>query len=127
MAPPPAAGGEFAPASDTSKLVGAIGYLIWIVALVMILIEPYKNEKFVRLHAIQALGLWITWFVGYIVVIILGIILAFIPYVGSIVGLLLSLVLWVGVAVLGIMGIINAAQGKYWEMPIIHGFVKNYI
>lgn len=128
MAPPPAAGGEFAPASDTSKLLAWLGYLIPIVALVAILIEPYKKEKFVRLHAIQELGLAVGYIVAWIVLIVLQTILAVIHL--GVLGLILSLlyfVLWIGYVVLAIMGIINAAGGKRWEMPIVYGFVKNYI
>ncbi len=115
VVPPVAEVGRPGPASDTSKLLAALGYLIGIVALIAILIEPYKNEAFVKFHAIQALALW--------VVLIVANILVAIPVLGWIVWV----VAWIGGLVLGIMGIINAFQGKYWEMPIIYPIVKSYI
>ena len=50
--PPPAAPmtDRPGPASDTSKLLAALGYLFGIVAVVALLIDPYKEEKFVKFH-----------------------------------------------------------------------------
>lgn len=115
VTPPVVETGQPGPASDTSKLLAALGYLTGIAAIIAILIDPYKGEKFVRLHAFQALGLWVVFIVSSVV--------AVIPIIGWIAGF----VLWIAGIVLGIMGIVNSAQGKYWEMPVVYGFVKNYI
>ncbi|MHB1477738.1 MAG: hypothetical protein ACYCXD_09240, partial [Coriobacteriia bacterium] len=58
-AAPPPAGGDVP--SDTGKILAAIGYLVGIVALIALLIEPYKNERFVKHHAVQALAIWVGW------------------------------------------------------------------
>lgn len=112
---PPTMTGNPGPESDTSKLLAVLGYIFGIVALVAILIDPYKNEKFVRLHAVQALALWA-----------IGIVAQFL-WVIPIIGWIAGAVIGIGVLVLGIMGIINSAQGKYWEMPMVYGFVSQYI
>lgn len=103
------------PASDTSKLLAAFGYIVGIVALIAVLIDPYKDEKFVKFHAVQALGLWVAS-------IALGII-ANIPVIGWIVGALGGLALFV----FAIIGAVNAFQGKYYEVPVVYGLVKQYI
>jgi len=113
VAPPPVAGGD-AP-SDTGKILAGIGYLTGIVALIAILIEPYKNEKFVRQHAFQALALY--------VVMIVASILNVIPIIGQIIWL----VAWIAVAVFAIIGAIKAFQGQTYEMPVVYNFIKNYI
>ena len=128
-APPPAPAeqapdmsGRPGPASDTSKVLAGIGYLFWPVALVTILIEPYKDEKFTKFHGMQALGLWISWAV-------LGIglsILAAIPFVGWILGILGFLV-WVAAVGYAIVLAIQAFQGKYMEIPLVYGFIKGYV
>ena len=110
---PPVAGGD-AP-SDTGKILAAIGYLVGIVALIAILIEPYKNEKFVRHHAIQALAIWVGW--------ILISVVSAIPVIGWIV----AAVGWIALLVFSIMGLIKAFQGEYWEMPVVYNLVKQYI
>ncbi|MRR12083.1 DUF4870 domain-containing protein [bacterium] len=116
QSPPPAPPvvGSDAP-SDTGKILAAIGYLVGIVALIAILIEPYKNEKFVRHHAIQALAIWVGW-------IIISVVSA-IPVIGWIV----AAVGWIALLVFSIMGLIKAFQGEYWEMPVVYNLVKQYI
>ena len=101
--------------SDTGKILAGIGYLTGIVALIAILIEPYKDEKFVRVHAFQALALY--------VVIIAASVLNVIPILGEIIWLVAS----IAVFVFAIIGAIKAFQGQKYEMPVIYGFIKNYI
>lgn len=101
--------------SDTGKILAGLGYLTGIVALVAILMEPYKNEAFVRLHAFQAIGL-------YVVMIVAGL-LNIIPILGQIVWLVAS----IAVAVFAIIGAIKAFQGQRYEMPMVYGFIKNYL
>ncbi|HSQ21724.1 MAG TPA: DUF4870 domain-containing protein [Coriobacteriia bacterium] len=109
----PAPGGDVP--SDTGKILAAVGYLVGIVALIAILIEPYKNERFVRHHAVQALGIWVGW-------IAISIISA-IPVIGWII----SAVGWIALLVFSIMGAVKAFQGEMWEMPVVHGLVKQFI
>ncbi|MHB1016570.1 MAG: DUF4870 domain-containing protein [Coriobacteriia bacterium] len=111
-APPPSSGG--AP-SDTGKILAALGYLVGIVALIALLIEPYKNEQFVKHHAVQALAVWVGW--------ILVSIVSAIPVIGWII----SAVGWVALLVLSIMGAIKAFQSEMWEMPVVYNIVKQYI
>lgn len=114
MAPPVAPMGGDAP-SDTGKLLAGFGYLIGIVALIAILVEPYSKEHFVRHHAVQALGLWVAG-------IVLGV-LANIPILGWIV----ALVGGVALAVFTIIGTIKAFTGQYYEVPVVYNIVKQYI
>lgn len=113
MAPP--MGGSPGPASDTSKILAAIGYIIGIVALIAILIEPYKDEKFVKFHAIQALGLWVAG----IAVSIVGVI--------PIVGWIVALVGGIAIFVFAVIAAIKAFQGEYYEVPVVYNLVKQYI
>jgi uncharacterized membrane protein len=106
--------GRPGPASDTSKLLAALGYL-WPVALVAILIEPYKDEPFVKFHAIQSLGLALATF-------IVGAVIAFIPIVDLFTGFVGLIYLIVAV----IYGV-KAYNGEYAEMPLIYGVVKSYM
>lgn len=110
-----AGGDRPGPESDTSKILAAIGYLIGVVALIAILIEPYKNEKFVKFHAVQALGMWVAS-------IALGFI-ANIPIIGWIVAVVGGLAIFV----VAIIAAIKAFQGEYYEVPVVYGIVKQYM
>lgn len=93
---------------------------IWI--LVFIPLITSRDNKYVMFHTEQGLALFITSIVVGIVFIILdpifNRILDFYFCGGSIIYLLVRLC----ILVLVIMGIINAAQGKVKELPIIGSF-----
>ena len=105
---PAMAGDRPGPVNDTSKLLAAFGYLIGIIAIVMLFIEPYKDEKFVKFHAVQAVALFIISIVAWMI-----------PVVGWIVGVV--------VLVFQIIALIKTFQGEYYEVPLIYNIVKGYI
>lgn len=113
VAPPPVAGTEGP--SDTGKILAGLGYLTGIVAIVAILMDPYKNERFVRVHAFQAIALY--------VVMIVASLLNIIPILGQIIWLVAS----IAVLVFAIIGAIKAFQGQFYEMPMVYGFIKSYV
>jgi hypothetical protein len=120
-APPAAAPGGDAP-SDTGKILAALGYPTGIAALIGLLLDPYKNEKFVKFHCIQALGLTVALIAANIV---FGILSA-IPVINIIAGIV-WLLLYPAWLVLAIIAAIKAWNGEYWEMPVVYGLVKQYI
>lgn len=95
------------PASDTSKLLAALSYIFLIVAIVMLFIEPYKDEEFVRFHVYQAIALQVViW------------ICAAIPVVGWIAG--------IAGLVVAIIALVKTFQGESWELPVIYGLIKGF-
>ncbi len=111
--PPPAPpvevmAGRPGPVTDTSKILAALGYLIWPVALIAILIEPYKNEQFVKFHGYQALALAVVSMVCW-----------FIPYIGWAAG--------IAVFVFEIIALVKALGSEYYEVPVVYGVVKGMI
>ncbi|SDM52351.1 hypothetical protein [Acetanaerobacterium elongatum] len=100
---------EFDPADiEKNKAIAGIAYLGILFFLPLVICPDSKYGKF---HANQGLVLLIFGIVASIV----GTILAFIPYIGWLFQLLLSL----GVLALAIMGLINGFTGKAKELPII--------
>lgn len=114
----PPAGGD-AP-SDTGKIIAALGYLTGIAAIIGLLMEPYKDERLVKFHSIQALGF-------YVAMIVVNVILSVLSAVsGGILGLLWILV-GPAMLVIAIVAALKAYKGEYWEMPVVYGVVKSYI
>jgi uncharacterized membrane protein len=107
------------------NITALIGYLIGIVALILIFIE--KDNKFVRFHAIQS----VLWSVGCVVaifvVMIVGMILAMVlgqvsEGLGMIVGLLVFLIylaLLLGMIGGLIFGAIKSYGGSMFKLPIV--------
>lgn len=94
--------------AEKNKLMGILAYIIFFIPLL-----AAKDSKFAMYHANQGLVL----FLGCIAVMIASFILAFIPFLGW----LISFVAWIGIMVLAILGIINAAKGECKPLPLIGG------
>ena len=105
--------GEFDPAEIQNNKIMAVLAYIGILFLVPLLAA--KDSKFARFHANQGLVL----FLADILVGIASGILLWIPVIGWLISVLLSIALLVFM----ILGIVNAAQGKAKELPLI-GSIK---
>jgi len=106
---------EFDPQDiQNNKVMGILAYLSW---LVLIPIFAAKDSKFARFHVNQGLVLAIAE-------LILGVISAILSGI-PVIGVIISIVCWlgnIGCFVLAILGIINAANGKAKELPLIGSF-----
>ena len=56
------------PPSSNDRLLAALGYPIWIVALIALVMDGPKDRPFTRYHAIQALGFNVAAFIFYFAV-----------------------------------------------------------
>ena len=106
---------------DASKILAALSYPIWLVALVTVLIAKPK-DKYAKYHAYQGLFWGIAMIIVYIALSIVFSILAFIPYLGVVTSVLMSLL---GLAILGveIYFAVLAYQGKTFKIPVINGLI----
>ncbi len=75
----------------------AMGYL-WIVSLIVLLAK--KDSPFAQAHARQGFVLFVV-----------SLVLSFIPVIGWILNIV--------VLVLAFKAFVNAARGKFWEVPIV--------
>ena len=123
--PPPSATGpnekpaEFTPDAaevEQNKVMGVLSYIfiLWLVPLL-----AARQSKFSMFHCNQGLVLFLVAVALGIANMILGIPLAFIPVIGWLLSVLLSLSLGLGCLALVIIGIINAATGKCKPLPVI--------
>ena len=95
--------------TSDDKLWAALGYPIFIIALIMLFVEGKKDRPFIRFHAIQALALNV---VLWIVVLIASI---------TVILAICDPVLWL----LMIWPAVLAYQGKYFEVPVLTKFMRN--
>jgi len=100
--------------TDTSitsddKLWAALGYPIFIIALIMLFVEGKKDRPFIRFHAVQALALNI---VLWVVIIILSV---------TVILAICDPILWLVM----LWPAILAYQGKYFEVPVVTKFLRD--
>ena len=94
--------------TSDDRLWAALGYPIFIVALIMLFVEGKKDRPFIKYHAVQALALNV---VLWVVVIIASI---------TVVLALCDPILWL----LMLWPAILAYQGKYFEVPVLTKFLR---
>jgi uncharacterized membrane protein len=101
------------PASDITsddKLWAALGYPIFLIALIMLLMEDKKKRPFIKFHAVQSLAINIViWVVAIILTVIT------VGFGGICVPILWLLLIWPAVL---------AYQGKYFDIPVIGKFIR---
>lgn len=97
-----------------NKVMAILAYLSW---LVLIPLFAAKESKFARFHCNQGIVLAIAEIAAWVV---LGL-LSNIPFLGWIFLVLNSIVSLV-CFVLAILGIVNAANGRAKELPLVGGF-----
>lgn len=102
---------------SNDKVYGILSY-IGILVLVPLLAG---KSQFARFHANQGLVLFIADIIlGVVIGISVGV-LSLIPFVGVVLGSIISGVLGLCIFILMIMGIVNAANGEMKPLPVIGG------
>jgi uncharacterized membrane protein len=113
-APAPASGGGL-----QDNVAGMLVYLVGILAIVFLVIEPYNKNKFVRFHCFQCLFYWGGVIVASIGLTIASFAIGMVPVVGGLIALVLWLALWGGMFVGWVMLMVKAYQGQMWKLPFI--------
>ncbi len=96
--------------TSDDRLWAALGYPIWIVALILLLIEEKQKRPFIKFHAVQSLVLNAA-------IVIVGAILTAITmgFGGMCWGLFWLVTIWPA---------IEAYNGKWLNIPLITDFIK---
>jgi uncharacterized membrane protein len=96
--------------TSDDKLWAALGYPIFIIALIMLFVEGKKDRPFIKFHAVQSLAVnVVAWVVATILSIVTFGIGAFCFPV------IILVLIWPAVL---------AYQGKYFEIPVVTKFIR---
>jgi uncharacterized membrane protein len=107
--------------TSDDKLWAALGYPIFIIALIMLFVEGKKDRPFIKFHAVQALAFNVGVWVVEILLAILSAILAAVTFgIGGLISCIAPIV-WL----LLIWPAVLAYQGKYFEVPVVTKFLRD--
>jgi uncharacterized membrane protein len=100
---------------------GALSYLAgFITGIIFLVIDPYKNSRFVRFHAVQSIAFNIAWICFWIVWTVIDLILTAVTKgLFAPIALLLNLAIAICGFGLWIWLMYSASQGKTPRLPII--------
>ena len=123
-----------------ANVTALLGYIVWVIALVSIIME--KNNRFVRFHAIQSLAYQVSMAILFgalgilqaIMTVLFGVAAAAAGSSGGagigIIFSLLSVLIWLVVPLLAVIGVILAAvkayQGQMFKLPIIGNLAEKW-
>ena len=117
----PAAGPSAASTGMTSNVAGCLAYILgFITGIIFLVLDPYKNDKFVRFHAFQSIFYSVVVIAFHIVWMILTTILGIVTlgFLALIMGLLSLLISLVFLAY-AIFMMYKAYQNELYRAPII--------
>jgi uncharacterized membrane protein len=106
-------------------LAGALAYFL-LPAIVFLLIEPYKSNRFVRFHSFQCVGLCLVGLVVGAMLRVAGYALFFIPALGPLLILLVFMVVGLGVVAVWVVLIVKALQGETFKLPLVGPFAVSH-
>jgi uncharacterized membrane protein len=107
-------------------IAGALAYFTIIPAIVFLLVEPCNRDRFLRFHSFQCIGFWLAALVIGAVVRAAAFLLFFVPLLGYLVVLLLSMVTSLGLFAIWVVLIVKALQGEMFKLPVVGDFAEQH-
>jgi uncharacterized membrane protein len=101
------------------NIAGALAYLSFVPAVIFLLLDPYRRNRFVRFHSAQCLILWLVGIVIALGLRLLGIVVFMIPVLGPLLVVIVTVAFVLGAVLLWFVLIIKALQGETFMLPWI--------
>ena len=105
------------------NVAAALSYMLGLITGIIFLVLE-KDNKYVRFHAAQSIATSVIIIVIGVGVSMVSSVLVFIPVLGRLAVLLLTLGLSIGTFILWVLLLIKSYQGEEWELPVAGGFAR---
>ena len=109
------------PSAQEDRTTAILAYITLIGYIVAIVMHGNNKTKIGSYHLKQATGLLLFGVACWIAIMIL----AFLPFIGMI-AFVISPILWIGILVLVILGVINAANGQMKPLPVLGSLFEKW-
>jgi uncharacterized membrane protein len=106
-------------------LAGALAYFL-VPAIVFLLLPPYSKDRFVRFHSFQCLGLCLAALVIGALLRVAGFGLFFVPTLGRLLILLVSVVIPLAFFAVWVVLVVKALQGEIFKLPVVGHFADRH-
>lgn len=109
------------PAATDENTICGLAYLTFIPAIIFLVSAPYNTKPIVKFHAWQEIGLSVIWLGLWIVHMVLTMLTLFVFPVAAALGIVFFL-LWIALFVIWLIAMIQAFQGKRFNIPVLSDF-----
>jgi uncharacterized membrane protein len=106
------------------NIVGALAYLTFIPAIVFLLREPYRGNRFVRFHSVQSLLLWAMGALAALALKVASMLLFVIPFVGPLFTVLVLVIVGLGAVAIWMVLVVKALQGEMFKLPVLGEYAE---
>ena len=101
-------------------MASALCYLLGVLTGVLFLvIEPYSRNRNIRFHAFQSIFAWLGVIALSIGIAIVSNLIAFVPFIGWLIYIMMWSGFGIGVFVLWLMLMYKAYNNEKWVLPVI--------
>lgn len=105
-------------------VAGAVAYFTIIPAVIFLLVEPYRRNRFVRFHSFQSLGVFFAAIVAWAVLRIAGVTLSLIPLLGHLLVFLISMLVGLAFFLAWLVLVVKALQGERFKLSVVGDFAE---
>lgn len=109
------------------NIAAALAYITFLPAMVFLIFEPYKSNRFLRFHSLQCLFLFAALVLIAIVLKLVGFVLLIIPVLGHLLQVLLTVVVGLAAIVVWLVLIVKALQGELFKLPLLGDLAEQFV
>jgi len=108
------------------SIAGALAYFSFVPAVVFLLLEPYRRNRFVRFHSVQCLLVWAAAVVLGGLLKLAGLLLVVIPVLGHLLVFLINMVAILALLLIWLVLVVKALQGHALSLPVLGEVADRY-
>jgi uncharacterized membrane protein len=108
------------------NIAGALAYFTFVPAIVFLLLDPYRKNRFVRFHAVQCLLVWLVGIVVALALRLLGMVVFLIPTLGPLLVVIADVAALLAAVLLWLVLIIKALQAEMFGLPWVGAAARQY-
>lgn len=108
-----------------NKVLAALSYPIWIVALIIV-VTDLKKDSYLKYHGWQALFYGVAWLVIWVALGIIGAVFVIVPVLGPLFNNVLTPLAGLAWLVISLIFAYKAYQGERFVVPVVSDFSKTY-
>jgi len=108
------------------SFAGALAYVTFLPAIILLLVEPYRRNSFVRFHAVQCLLFWLAGVAVAVTVRIITLLVSLIPDVGPLLAMLVAVIVTLAAVLIWFVLFVKAFQGERFSLPLIGDLAEHY-
>ncbi len=105
---------------------GALAYFTFIPAIVFLVLDPYKKNRFLRFHSLQCLLLWGAAILIGTALKLASVVLFIVPVLGPLLVLVVAVVVVLAIMVIWLVLVVKAFQGEMFQLPMLGEFAAQY-